>query len=89
MLAYAGVHTYVGLHMLCTASHVALMVSHVALYAPTEVVSDAASSVFVATTDAPPASGNRKADLWSVCFQGGTFDRIKERCGVQPSVTFR
>ena len=75
--------------MLCTASHVALMVSHVALYAPTEVVSDAANSVFVATSDAPPAIGNRKADLWSVCFQGGTFDRIKERCGVQPSVTFR
>ena len=88
-MAYVGVHTHIGLHMLCTASHVALMVSYVALYAPTEVVSDAANTVFVANTDAPPAIGNRKADLWSACFHGGTFDRIKERCGVQPSVTVR
>ena len=22
-----------------------------------------------------------EADLWSMCFQGGTFDRIKQRCG--------
>ena len=75
--------------MICTTSPVALLVSHAVLYAPTEVVSDAANSVFVETPDAPPAIGNRRADLWSVCFQGGTFDRIKERCGVQPSVTFR
>ena len=22
----------------------------------------------------------READLWSICFQGGTFDRVKQRC---------
>ena len=77
-----------GLHMLWVASHVALVLSCVALYAPTEVISDVANQEF-ANLEEPPAIGSRKVDIWSVCFQGGTFDRVKERCGMQPSVALR
>ena len=27
-----------------------------------------------------PATGGRKVDIWSLCFQGGTIDRVKELC---------
>ena len=45
----------------------------------TEVIDDAANRVVVASTTEPPMTGSRKADTFSMCFQGGTFDRIKER----------
>ena len=46
----------------------------------TEVMDDAANRIFVAGTTTPPMTGSRKADTFSMCFQGGTLDRIKERC---------
>ena len=48
-----------------------------------EVVDNAANAAFVETVgDDLPAAGGRKVDIWSLCFQGGTFDRVKERCRV-------
>ena len=35
-----------------------------------------------AVGDDLPSTGGRKVDIWSLCFQGGTFDRVKERCMV-------
>ena len=55
----------------------------------TEVIDDAANRIFVAGTDEPPTTGSRKADTFSMCFQGGTFDRIKERCESRLSVAVR
>ena len=47
----------------------------------TEVIDDAANAAFAASyRDQLPAQGTRKADIWSLCFQGGTFDRVKQRC---------
>ena len=76
------------LHMLWTASHVARLLACVTLCAPTEVVADAANGEF-ANLEEPPAIGSRKVDIWSACSQGGTFDRVKERCGMQLSVAVR
>ena len=47
----------------------------------TEVVNDAANAAFAEKCDKPLEQGTRKAEIWSVCFQGGTFDRIKQRFG--------
>ena len=48
---------------------------------PIEVVDNAANAAFAeAVGNDMPASGGRKVDIWSLCFQGGTFDRVKERC---------
>ena len=55
----------------------------------TEVVEDAANQSFVGTTTEPPMTGSRKVDTWSMCFQGGTFDRVKERRGPLLSVAVR
>ena len=50
---------------------------------PSEVVDNAANAAFAeAVGNDLPASGGRKVDIWSLCFQGGTFDRVKERCRV-------
>ena len=48
----------------------------------TEVVDADANRAFVDTTadGDRPVTGNRKVETWSMCFQGGTFDRVKERC---------
>ena len=45
------------------------------------MVEAAANQEFVDTTKEHerPATGNRQVDTWSMCFQGGTFDRVKER----------
>ena len=51
-----------------------------------DVIDDAANRIFVAGTTEPPTAGSRKADTFSMCFQGGTFDRIKERCASKLSV---
>ena len=49
----------------------------------TEVVDNAANAAFAeAVGDDLPSAGGRKVDIWSLCFQGGTFDRVKERCRV-------
>ena len=56
-------------------------VSHVCMGCiPTEVVEAAANQEFARSSDDLPSTGSRKVDIWSVCFQGGTFDRVKERC---------
>ena len=48
-----------------------------------EVVETAANAAFAETVgDNMPSMGGRKVDIWSLCFQGGTFDRVKERCRV-------
>ena len=48
---------------------------------PIEVVDSAANAAFVEAVGSDvPSSGGRKVDIWSLCFQGGTFDRVKERC---------
>ena len=60
-------------------------ISHACIgFIPTEVVEAAANQEFARSTDDLPSTGSRKADVWSVCFQGGTFDRVKERCIVWP-----
>ena len=51
------------------------------VHIPSEVIDNAANAAFVeAVGDDVPAAGGRKVDIWSTCFQGGTFDRVKERC---------
>ena len=48
---------------------------------PIGVVDNAANAAFAeAVGNDMPAAGGRKVDIWSLCFQGGTFDRVKERC---------
>ena len=48
-----------------------------------EVIDNAANAAFAeAVGDDLPVAGGRKVDIWSLCFQGGTFDRVKERCSV-------
>ena len=54
---------------------------------PSEVVDNAANAAFAEVVgDAVPSTGGRKVDIWSLCFQGGTFDRVKERCRVLVSI---
>ena len=51
------------------------------VYIPSEVVYNAANAAFAeAVGDDLPSAGGRKVDIWSTCLQGGTFDRVKERC---------
>ena len=45
-----------------------------------QVISDASNAAAAALMDEPPQIGNRSPGIWSVCFQGGTFDRVKQRC---------
>ena len=56
--------------------------------AATEVVEAAANEEFVGTTKDGdrPMTGSRKVDTWSMCFQGGTFDRVKERPVSLPAI---
>ena len=54
---------------------------------PSEVVDSAANAALAeAIGDDLPSTGGRKVDIWSLCFQGGTFDRVKERCRVLVSI---
>ena len=55
----------------------------------TEVIDDAANRLFLANAKEAPATGSQKADTFSMCFQGGTFDRVKERCESRLSVAVR
>ena len=45
-----------------------------------QVISDASNAAAMSIMEAPPEIGNRSPGIWSVCFQGGTFDRVKQRC---------
>ena len=45
-----------------------------------QVINDAANAAALSIMEAPPEIGNRSPGIWSVCFQGGTFDRVKQRC---------
>ena len=50
------------------------------VYMPSEVIDNAANAAFAESVgDDLPAAGGRKVDIWSTCFQGGTFDRVKEQ----------
>ena len=53
-----------------------------------EVVEAAANLEYVGTTKEGerPRTGSRKVDTWSMCFQGGTFDRVKERLASLPLI---
>ena len=56
----------------------------------TEVIDAAANAAFIAShggKDELPAQGTRQVDIWSVCFQGGTFERIQERASGDFSLT--
>ena len=44
-----------------------------------QVINDAANAAALSIMEAPPEIGNRSPGIWSVCFQGGTFDRVKQR----------
>ena len=37
--------------------------------------------------DEPPSVGSRTPNYWSICFQGGTFERIQERASGDFSLT--
>ena len=52
---------------------------------PTEVINEDAEQAFIEAGE-QPLPGGRRVDTWSMCFQGGTFDRVKERCGSSLSV---
>ena len=45
-----------------------------------QVINEASNAAANAILDSPPEIGNRSPGIWSVCFQGGTFDRVKQRC---------
>ena len=45
-----------------------------------QVINDASNAAALSIMEAPPEIGNRSPGIWSVCFQGGTFDRVKQRC---------
>ena len=53
---------------------------------PSEVINEDAEQAFIDATGEQPLPGGRRVDTWSMCFQGGTFDRVKERCGSSLSV---
>ena len=55
----------------------------------TEVVNENANQAFIDATGDKPPPGGRRVDTWSMCFQGGTFDRVKERCVASLSVAVR
>ena len=55
----------------------------------TEVVNDNAEQAFIDATGEKPLPGGRRVDTWSMCFQCGTFDRVKERCVASLSVAVR
>ena len=44
-----------------------------------QVINDAANAAALSIMEVPPEIGNRSPGIWSVCFQGGTFDRVKQR----------
>ena len=45
----------------------------------TQIINDAANAAAAAILEAPPEIGNRSPGIWSVVFQGGTFERVKQR----------
>ena len=47
--------------------------------ADTQVVQEAAQQIAAEVLDEPPSVGSRTPNYWSICFQGGTFERIQER----------
>ena len=55
----------------------------------TEVINEDAERTFIETTGDKPLPGGRRVDTWSMCFQGGTFDRVKERCVASLSIAVR
>ena len=55
----------------------------------TEVINEDAERAFIDATGEQPLPGGRRVDTWSMCFQGGTFDRVKERCDSSLSVAVR
>ena len=79
-------HSHISMHcrVNITTDHIACACI---IRVTTEVVDAAANREFVETTTEGerPATGSRKVDTWSMCFQGGTFDRVKERCVSLPA----
>ena len=55
--------------------------------ADTQVVQEAAQQIAAEVLDEPPSVGSRTPNYWSICFQGGTFERIQERASGDFSVT--
>ena len=51
------------------------------MHLTTKVINNAANEAYIASLGgAVPELGSRRSEVWSCCFQGGTFDRIKQRC---------
>ena len=55
--------------------------------ADTQVVQEAAIQIASEVMDEPPSVGSRTPNYWSICFQGGTFERIQERASGDFSLT--
>ena len=55
--------------------------------ADTQVVQEAAIQIVSEVMDEPPSVGSRTPNYWSICFQGGTFERIQERASGDFSLT--
>ena len=45
-----------------------------------QIINDASNALAAALLDEPPQICNRSPGILSLCFQGGTFDRVKQRC---------
>ena len=86
---------HVGMSGWCGASYMAVrypIYTYCCVYATdtqTEVVNDEAERTFIEATGEKPLPGGRRVDTWSMCFQGGTFDRVNERCVASLSVAVR
>ena len=55
--------------------------------ADTQVVQEAAIQIASEIMDEPPSVGSGTPNYWSICFQGGTFERIQERASGDFSLT--
>ena len=55
--------------------------------ADTQVVQEAAQQIAAEILDEPPSVGSRSPNYWSICFEGGTFERIQERASGDFSIT--
>ena len=86
---------HIGMSLCCRISYMAVRCSICICCrvhtpgASTEVVNEDAERTFIDATGDKPLPGGRRVDTWSMCFQGGTFDRVKERCVASLSIAVR
>ena len=82
-------HCIVWLGALLSVDRYASTVVYTHIDVLTEVINEDAERAFIDATGEQPLPGGRRVDTWSMCFQGGTFDRVKERCDSSLSVAVR